>query len=176
MLVAVVASLASLLVLPLMAPGATAAEVGSSLTASSVEPGQPFEIHARGTASVEDVPDGPNALTRMHLVFTVVSTETGRVVLAVQSGRVVLNDTGYIVSCGRGVAARLRSGRFEGSIGFGFRVNLTSPDGHPARMLLRGVIVRNGDGHPRVGFRARLDDGVLTWQVRLLARTHRVQS
>ncbi|MFW9843541.1 MAG: hypothetical protein ACFFEV_03080, partial [Candidatus Thorarchaeota archaeon] len=119
---------------PLMAPTVDAASVLETEAAATASIGDTFEILARGrggyTLEIEEFE--ADYLTQMNLEFTIIRRGERGVLLEVLDGCFSLNDTTYDFDEGFGIAGRPEQGRFNGTIVFGFRINVTGPNGEVA--------------------------------------------
>jgi hypothetical protein len=170
-------ALVFLVAFPLMATTVDAASVLEKEAAAISSIGNSFEILARGRGgyTLENMDEFEAAyFTQMNLDFTITRRGERGVVLDVLNGHFSLNDTTFDFDEGFGIAGRPEVGIFNGTIVFGFRINVTGPNGENAQLEFRGIVKRTQEHGPLLIMQGRL---VLENQVfvfRQIGRIHRI--
>lgn len=162
---------------PLMTTTVDAASVLETEAAVNANIGNTFEVLARGRGgyTIEDMNEfKADCLTQMDLEFTITRSGEHGVLLEVLHGSFSLNDTLFEFDEGLGIAGRPEEGRFNGTIIFGFRINVTGLNGEPAQLEFRGRVRRTQEHGPLLFMQGRL---VLENQIfvfRQIGRIHRI--
>jgi hypothetical protein len=170
-------ALVFIIAFPLMTSTVDAASVLEKEAAATASIGDTFEILARGRGgyTLENMEEfEANYLTNMDLEFTITRRGERGVLLEVLDGSFSLNDTIFEFDEGLGIAGRPEEGRFNGTLVFGFRINVTGPDGEVAQLEFRGIVKRTLEHGPLLVMQGRL---VLENQVfvfRQIGRIHRI--
>ena len=170
-------ALVFIIAFPLMTTTVDAASVLENEAAATASIGDTFEILARGRGgyTLEDMENfKAEYLTSMALEFTITRRGERGVLLEVLDGKFSLNDTTFAFNEGFGIAGRPEQGRFNGTIIFGFRINVTGSDGEVAQLEFRGIVKRTQEHGPLLIMKGRL---VLEGQIfvfRQLGRIHRI--
>jgi hypothetical protein len=170
-------ALVFIIAFPLMTTTVDAASVLEREAAATASIGDTFEILARGRGgfTLEDMEDfEANYLTHMDLDFTIARRGERGVLLEVLDGQFSLNDTIFEFDEGIGIAGRPAEGRFNGTLVFGFRINVTGPDGEIAQLEFRGIVKRTLEHGPILVMQGRLvlEDQVFVF--RQIGRIHRI--
>jgi len=170
-------ALVFIIAFPLMTTTVDAASVLEKEAAATASIGDTFEILARGRGgfTIEDMEDfKANYLTQMELDFKITRRGERGVMLEVLDGHFSLNDTTFDFDEGLGLAGRPEEGTFNGTIVFGFRINVTGPNGEEAQLEFRGFVKRTQELGPLLLMRGRLvlEDQVFVF--RQIGRIHRI--
>ena len=169
------ASISFLFVLPLLVTPTDAASVLETTNARGAEIGDAFYIDSRGGAIANDS-DGNKirALTKMHIEFTLTRRGLRGVIFEVTSGTFTMNYTQFSFSKGVGVAGRPTEGRFNGTVVFGFKFNMTDPDGRLAEVGLLGKVKRTEEHGPVLVMKGRINLDGLTYSFIQAGKIHRI--
>jgi len=162
---------------PLMTSTVDAASVLEKEAAATASVGNTFEILARGRGGYTlDKMDEfkANFLTHMNLEFTITRRGERGVLLEVLDGHFSLNDTAYDFNRGLGIVARPEEGRFNGTMVFGFRINVTDLDGTVAQLEFRGIVKRTQEHGPILVMQGRLILENQIFVFRQIGRIHRI--
>ncbi len=151
-----VLSVFALIALPLLTTSVDAAAVLESEATARAAIGDSFSIEARGEAGFRTEDTESRALTKMHLEFEIVRNGTRGVMFEVTSGYLVMNYSRYSVTEGLGFAGRPDEGRFNNTIVFGFRLNMTGADDTDISVGFLGFVVRNQDSKPVLVMRGQI--------------------
>lgn len=170
----VTATLLLIIVVPMIAIPADAAAVLESPIVANANIGQSFLIGARGFAQTSSEIDAVVAVTIMHLEFEIVRKGLRGVMFNITSGTFVINETSYVITGGVGIARRITEGPFNGSIGFGFRFNMTGPTGDLAEIGFRGVVLRTEDNGIVLVMRGGIQINSLSFQLAQRGRISRL--
>lgn len=170
-------ALVFIIAFPLMTTTVDAASALEKEAAAIASIGDTFEILARGRGGyiLEDMEEfEADYLTQMDLTFTIARRGERGVLLEVLDGHFSLNDTTFEFDEGLGVAGRPEEGRFNGTLVFGFRINVTGPNGEVAQLAFRGIVKRTQEHGPLLIMQGRLvlDDQVFVF--RQIGRIHRI--
>ena len=162
-------ALVFIIAFPLMTTTVDAASVLEKEAAATASIGDSFEILARGRGgfTIEDMENfEADYLTRMELDFKITRRGERGVLLEVLDGHFSLNDTTFDFDEGLGIAGRPEEGRFNGTIVFGFRINVTGPNGEEAQLEFRGFVKRTQERGPLLLMQGRLvlDDQVFVFR------------
>ncbi|MHA1138305.1 MAG: hypothetical protein ACTSSE_17635 [Candidatus Thorarchaeota archaeon] len=162
---------------PLITTTVDAASVLEKEAAATASIGDTFEILARGRGgyTLEDIEEfKADYLTNMTLEFTITRRGERGVLLEVLDGSFSLNDTTFGFDEGLGIAGRPEEGRFNGTIVFGFRINVTGPNGEVAQLEFRGIVKRIQEHGPLLIMQGRLvlEDQIFVF--RQFGRIHRI--
>ena len=141
-------SFAFLLALPVFVVPTDAAAVLDAPDAARVEIGDAFVIDARGEGNSRDTSDISRILTKMHLEFEVSDRRERGVIFAITSGSFVANYTQFSLIDGLGAAGRPEEGRFNETVTFIFRLNLTGPEGEVIQIKIFGFVQRTENFGP----------------------------
>ena len=162
-----------LLALPIFAVPTDAAAVLDYPDSARVEIGTAFYIDARGEGNSRESSEGSRVLTSMHLEFEVSARGERGVLFIITSGSFVANYTHYELTDGIGAAGRPQEGRFNKTIVFIFRFNMTGPNGEIIQAKVFGFVKRTQDYGPVLvmGGSAVLDG--IDYAIRQLGRIHR---
>ena len=169
------ASISLLFVLPLLITPTDAASVLETTNARGAEVGDAFYIDSRGRAAANDS-DGNiiRALLKMHIEFSLTRKGRRGVIFEVTSGTVTMNYTQFSFSEGVGFAGRPTEGRFNGTVVFGFKFNMTDSDGGLAEVGLLGKVKRTEEHGPVLVMKGRIDYGGLTYCFIQAGKIHRI--
>ncbi len=162
---------------PLFTVTADAAAVLESPAAATASVGDSFEILARGRGGfrVDNREDFlANCKTRMSLQFLIARQGERGVLLEVLAGDLSLNDTIFSFDDGAGFAGRPQDERLNGTIVFGFRINMTGPQGESAQLEFIGRVRRTEDNGPFLFMKGRLTIGEVIFVFAQIGRIHRV--
>ena len=85
-----------------------------------------------------------------------------------------MNDTLFEFDEGLGIAGRPEEGRFNGTIVFGFRINVTGPNGEVAQLEFRGFVKRTQEHGPLLIMQGRLVLDNQVFVFRQIGRIHRI--
>jgi hypothetical protein len=170
-------ALVFIIAFPLMTTTVDAASVLEREAAATASIGDTFEILARGRGgfTLEDMENfEADYLTNMTLEFTITRRGERGVLLEVLDGQFSLNDTVFEFNEGLGIAGRPEEGRFNGTLVFGFRINVTGPDGEVAQLKFRGIVKRTLEHGPLLIMQGRLvlEDQIFVF--RQIGRIHRI--
>jgi len=170
-------TLVFIIVFPLMTSTVDAASVLETEAAATASIGDSFEILARGRGgfTIEDMENfEADYLTRMELDFKISRRGDRGVLLEVLDGHFSLNDTTFDFDEGLGIAGRPEESKFNGTIVFGFRINVTGPNGEEAQLGFRGFVKRTEERGPLLLIQGRLvlDDQVFVF--RQIGIIHRI--
>jgi hypothetical protein len=113
-----------------------------------VEVGDAFYIDAWGPGTSRDNVEDSRVLTEIHLEFELSMRGERGVVFTLTSGSFVANYSHYILIDGVGAAGRPGQGRFNGTITFVFRFNMTGTNGETVQITLLGGVKRTEDRGP----------------------------
>jgi hypothetical protein len=169
--------LAFVIATPLLTTPADAAAVLQSPSAAAANLGESFEIVARGRAGVQPDQDGTFEVTlstQMNLEFTIEERATQGVLLSTTQGEIILNDTVFVFDEGVGFAARPEAEALNVTVVFGFRINMTGPNGETAELVLLGGVKRTQRVGPVLIMRGRLVVGETVFVLGQLGRIYRV--
>ena len=163
---------------PLMTTTVDAASVLEREAAVTASIGDTFEILARGRGgnTLEDMDEfKADYLTHMDLEFTITRRGERGVLLEVLDGHFSLNDTIFeFDEGGLGIVGRPEEGRFNGTLVFGFRINVTGPDGEVAQLAFRGIVKRTFEHGPLLVMQGRLVQEDQVFVFRQIGRIHRI--
>ena len=169
--------LALTIVTPLLTTNADAAAVLQLPTAAAANIGESFEIMARGRAGCQPS-EGEEFqftyLTRMTVGFVIEKRGDRGVVLSICVGTFSLNDTLFTVDEGVGFAARPQVGELNVTVVFGFRLNMTGPDGGSASLIFVGGVKRTQRLDPVLIIKGILDMDGTVFMFAQLGKIHRV--
>ena len=130
---------------PLLIASVDAAAVLEKETAAAASIGDAFEILARGRGGFRNDSISTfeaNYITQMKLQFLLSYKAQNGVVLEVLNGYFSINDTSFTFENGKGIAGRPAQGAFNGTIVFGFRINMTNSVGTSAQLEFVGRVKR----------------------------------
>jgi len=170
-------ALVFIIAFPLMTTTVDAASVLEKEAAATASIGDTFEILARGRGgyTLEDMESfEADYLTNMTLEFTITRRGELGVLLEVLDGHFSLNETIFEFDEGLGIAGRPVEGRFNGTIVFGFRINVTGPNGEVAQLEFRGIVKRTLEHGPLLIMQGRLVLEDQTFVFRQIGRIHRI--
>lgn len=160
---------------PLLTNTADAAAVLESDSAASANLGKPFRIVARGRAFLKPAEGRPNQtfyVTEMSLEFLIQQRGNRGVLLSVSGGELLLNDSLYVFDEGVGFAARPEEGSLIVAVVFGFRINMTGPNGEATILSFVGGIKRTHRAGPVLIMRGSLTMGDTKVMLAQLGRIH----
>ncbi len=130
-----------LLALPTFVASIGNTSVLESSKTSKIAIGDSFVIRARGiTNSSSDYSD-THTRTRMRITIQTVRIDQRGIRLNVTGGQFYLGHTKYNVADGFGIVGCLKESRFNNTIVFGFRLNMTGPDGELAELFFKGILL-----------------------------------
>jgi hypothetical protein len=177
LIIASVSVLILLLASPMFTTTADAAVVLESPAAAAASVGDSFGIVARGrggfrTDSIEEFT--ANYQTQMSLNFLIARRGERGVLLQVLTGTFSINDTVYSFNDGIGFAGRPQDGRFNKTIVFGFRINVTGPSGERGQLEFIGRVRRTESNGPFLVMRGRLILGDSAFVFAQIGRIHRI--
>ncbi len=155
-LIAIATVLIGLVTVPAFMTPVDAASILESEVRAQVAIGDSFYIDARGEIFILNEDMESRALTKMHFEFTIVRNGSRGVMFEVNSGYMVVNNTRYTVVDGIGFAGRPSQGRFNSTIVFGFRMNLTDGLGTEIQLSFLGAVYRNANERPVLIMRGNL--------------------
>ena len=161
---------------PMFTVPADAATVLESPTAATASLGDSFGIIARGRGGtlVDNREEFlANYQTRMSLNFTIARQGERGVILEVLAGEFALNDTIFSFDDGIGFAGRPQDERLNGTIVFGFRINMTDPLGETAQLEFLGRVRRTENNGPLLFMKGRLTIGEMVFVFAQIGRIHR---
>lgn len=162
--------------LPMFTATVDAATVLESPAAATASIGDSFEILARGRGGfrVENREDFlANYKTRMSLEFMIARQGERGVLLEVLTGDFALNDTIFTFIDGVGFAGRPLNERLNGTIVFGFRINMTGAQGESAQLEFIGRVRRTENNGPFLLMKGRLTIGEEVFVFAQIGRIHR---
>lgn len=170
-------ALVFIIAFPLMTTTVDAASALENEAAAIANIGNSFEILARGRGgyTIEDMEEfEASYFTQMNLTFAITRRGERGVLLEVHDGYFSMNGTTFVFDEGLGIAGRSEEGRFNGTIVFGFRINITGPNGEVAQLAFRGIVKRTQERGPLLIMQGRLilDDQVFVF--RQIGRIHRI--
>jgi len=172
-----VVALVFIIAFPLMTSTADAASVLEKEAAATASIGNTFEIQARGRGgyTLEDMENfEADYFAQMNLEFTITRRGERGVLLEVLDGHFLLNDTTYDFDEGLGIVARPEQGRFNGTMVFGFRINITGPNDEVAQLEFRGIVKRTQEHGPLLIMQGRLVIENQVFVFRQVGRIHRI--
>jgi hypothetical protein len=161
---------------PIFTTTIDAASVLESPAAATASVGDSFEILARGRGGlrVENREDFlANYKTQMNLDFLIARQGGRGVLLEVLAGDFALNDTIFGFDDGIGFAGRPQDERFNGTIVFSFRINMTGPQGEIAQLEFLGRVRRTENNGPFLFMKGRLTIGEVIFVFAQIGRIHR---
>jgi hypothetical protein len=169
------ASISLFFVLPLIITPTDAASILETTNARGAEIGDAFYIDSRGRAIANDS-DGKliRALLKMHIEFTLTRRGRRGVIFEITSGTFTMNYTQFSFSEGVGFAGRPSEGKFNGTIVFGFKFNMTDSDGGLAKVGLLGRVKRTEKHGPVLVMKGRIDFDGLTYGFIQAGKIHRL--
>jgi hypothetical protein len=162
---------------PMFTATADAAVVLESPTAAAASVGNSFQILARGRGGsmVDNRNDFlANYQTRMSLDFKIVRQGERGVLLEVLAGKFALNDTVFTFDDGVGFAGRPQDERLNGTIMFGFKINMTGSQGEIAQLVLLGRVRRNSDIGPFLFMKGKLTINEAVFVFAQIGRIHKI--
>jgi hypothetical protein len=162
---------------PVFTTTADAAVALESPAAAAASIGDSFGIVARGRGgfradALEEFT--ANYQTRMSLDFLIARRGERGVLLQVLTGTFSINDTIYSLDDGVGFAGRPQDERLNGTIVFGFRINVTGPDSESGQLEFIGRVRRTESNGPFLIMRGRLILGNLIFVFAQIGRIHRI--
>ena len=163
--------------LPLMTTTVDAATVLEKEAAAAASIGNSFEILARGRGSfkTEDIEDFQvNYRTRMNLCFLIAFKGERGVILQILEGSFAINETDYSFDDGIGVAGRPTQGDFNGTIIYGFRINVTSSTEEIGQLEFVGRVERTQNYGPLLIMKGRLTLDEQSFVFGQIGRIHRI--
>ncbi len=154
-----------------------AASVLDTAYAPAASVGDVFSIDAWGEiAAKTDDDDLSRALTEMHLEFELVEKGRRSVRFNILSGYFIINSTRYEVTEGVGFAGVPEEGRFNGTLVFGFRFNMTESGEEIVQIGFLGKVVRTEERGPILLMRGRVLVDDLTYALGQRGRIHRIET
>ena len=169
------ASISLLFILPLLVAPIDAASVLETTNANGAEIGDGFYIDSRGGARANDSEGNLiRALLKMHIEFTLTRKGRRGVIFDVTSGTFTMNFTQFSFSDGIGFAGRPTDGKFNGTVVFGFRFNMTDSTGRIAEVGLLGRVKRTEEHGPVLVMKGRIDFDGLTYGFIQAGKIHRL--
>ncbi len=167
--------LALLVLIPLAMQPIDAASALEEPTSTLVQVGDLVSLDAKGKGRLNGK-EQVQVLTKMHLELRVSQTAMRRVSFDVLRGCLILNNSHYTVVAGVGIAGRSQHARFNTSVCFIFRINMTGPAGEDVSLTIHGGVKKTQE-HGRVLIMRCITniDGIeyVLWQV---GRAHRTQT
>ena len=162
---------------PMLIAPADAASVLEKETTANASIGEAFEILARGrggfrTESIEDFK--ANYVTQMKLHFLFSRRVERGVVLDVLDGSFSMNETSFTFDTGLGIAGRPTQGTDNGTIVFGFRINMTSSSNATAQLEFVGRVKRTQYFGPVLIMKGRLTIDGQIFVFGQIGRIHRL--
>ncbi|UCE09161.1 MAG: hypothetical protein JSW61_09275 [Candidatus Thorarchaeota archaeon] len=176
--IAVIASSLTLLFLLSFSSFVVTTDAASVLENSErmkVEVGDAFYIDAWGAGSSRDNVEDSRVLTEIHLEFEVSMRGERGVVFNLISGSFVANYSHYILAEGVGAAGRPGQGRFNGTITFVFRFNLTGSLGETVQITLLGGVKRTENRGPVLVMAGSVALDGIDYRLWQMGRIHRLQ-
>jgi hypothetical protein len=161
---------------PMFTVTADAATVLESPAAATASVGDSFMIIARGRGGlrVDNREDFlTNYQTRMSLDFIISRQAERGVLLEVLAAEFAINDTIFSFDDGIGFAGRPQDERFNGTIVFGFRINMTGSQGEIAQLEFLGRVRRTEDSGPFLFMKGRLTIDETVFMFVQIGRIHR---
>jgi hypothetical protein len=157
-------SISLLFLLPLLVAPTDAASVLETTNAKGADLGDAFQINARGGAAAKVSDESIiRALTKMRIDFTLARRCQRGVVFEITSGSFTLNDTQFSFFEGIGFAGCPKEGRFNGTVVFSFKCNMTDSEGKLAQVGLLGKVERTEEHGPVLVMKGRIDYDGLTY-------------
>ena len=153
-----------------------AASVLDTAHAPAASVGDVFSINAWGEIAARTDDDLSRALTEMHLEFELVEKGQRGVRFTVISGYFIINSTRYEVTEGVGFAGVPEEGRFNGTLVFGFRFNMTEFGEKIDQVGFLGKVVRTEERGPILFMRGRVLIDDLTYALGQRGRIHRIET
>jgi hypothetical protein len=164
-----------LFVLPLMATPTDAASILETTNAKGAEIGAAFCIDSRGQAAAKnDTENIIRALTKMHIEFTLARKGRRGVLFEITYGTFILNSTEFSFSEGLGFAGRPKESRFNNTVVFGFRFNMTDSDGKFAEVGFVGRVKRTEEHGPVLVMKGRMNFNGFTYGFIQAGKIHRM--
>jgi hypothetical protein len=166
-----------IVVSPVFITTADAATVLESPAAATAAIGDSFEIVARGRGGfrVGDLKEfEADYQTRMSLDFTIARRGERGVLLQVLACAFSINGSILSFDDGVGFAGRPQSELSNGTIVFGFRINVTGTSGESGQLELIGRVTRSQTSGPLLFMRGRLVLGESIFVFAQIGRIHRI--
>jgi hypothetical protein len=169
------ASISLLFGLLLLVAPTDAASILETTNARGAELGDAFYIDSRGEAAAKDMDERIiRALTKMHIEFILTRKGQRGVIFEVTSGSFTMNFTKFSFSEGVGFAGRPSEDKFNGTVIFGFKFNMTDSDGRVARVGLLGKVKRTEEHGPVLVMKGRIEFDGLTYSFIQAGKIHRI--
>jgi hypothetical protein len=165
-----------IIVVSSLATPTDAASVLDTAYAPAASIGDVFSINAWGEIAAKTNDDFSRALTEMHLEFELVEKGRRKARFHVLSGYFIINSTRYEVTEGVGFAGVPEDGRFNGTLVFGFRFNMTESGEEIAQVGFLGKVVRTEERGPILFMRGRVLVDDLTYALGQRGRIHRIET
>ncbi len=165
-----------IIVISSLAVPTDAASVLDTSYAPAASVGDVFSINAWGEIAAKIDDDLSRALTEMHLEFELVEKGQRGVRFDVLSGYFIINSTRYEVTEGVGFAGVPKEGRFNGTLVFGFRFNMTESGEELVQVGFLGKVVRTEEHGPILFMRGRILVDDLTYALGQRGRIHRIET
>ncbi len=165
-----------IIVISSLAVPTDAASVLDTTYAPAASIGDVFSINAWGEIAAKTDDDFSRALTEMHLEFELVEKGRRGVRFDVLSGYFIINSTRYEVTEGVGFAGVPEEGRFNGTLVFGFRFNMTESGEEIMQVGFLGKVVRTEERGPILFMRGRILVDDLTYALGQRGRIHRIET
>ena len=169
------ASISLLFIMPLLIAPTDAYSVLDTTNAKGAKIGDAFYIESRGGAAAKDSDENlVRVLIKMHIEFTLARRGLRGVIFEMTSGTFTMNLTQLSFSEGMGFAGRPREGRFNGTVVFGFKFNMTGPDGKLAEVGLIGKVKRTEEYGPVLVMKGRINFDGLTYGFIQAGKLHKI--
>jgi hypothetical protein len=137
--------------------------------------GDAFYIDSRGRAAPKDDDESIiHALTKMHIEFILSQKGRRGVLFEITCGTFIMNSTRFSFSEGIGFAGRPTEGRFNNTVVFGFRFNMTESDGEVAEVGLLGRVKRTEKLGPVLVMKGRIEFDGFTYGFIQAGKIHRL--
>lgn len=169
------ASISLLFVLPLLVAPTDAASILETTNARGAELGDAFCIDSRGEAAAKDSDESIiHALIEMRIEFILTRKGQRGVIFEVTSGSFTMNLTKFSFCEGVGFAGRPSEGKFNGTVIFGFKFNMTDSDGRLAKVSLLGKVKRIEAHGPVLVMKGRIEFDGPTYGFIQAGKIHRI--
>jgi hypothetical protein len=169
------ASISLIFIIPLLVAPTDAYSILDTTNAKGANIGDAFYIDSRGGGAARDCNENHvRVLIKMHIEFTLVRRGLRGVIFEITSGTFTMNLTQLSFSEGMGFAGRPKDSRFNGTVIFGFKFNMTDLDGKMAEVGLIGKVKRTEEYGPVLVMKGRINYDGLTYGFIQAGKIHRI--
>lgn len=169
--------LLSIITLPMLTLSVDAASVLENEDAAIARIGDSFEIIAKGRGgfnsnAIEEFQ--ANYKIQMKFNFLIACKGERGVLFESLNGHLSINDTSYTFDNGMGIAGLPTKGKFNDTLVFGFKINLTDSDEQTSQLEFIGRVLRTQNHGPLLLMKGRVtfDGQILVFGV--IGRIHRI--